>query len=102
MSEDAKGILKQLLPGLLTSLIASIVVGAFASYMTGSVMLAKLETLLERAESDISGFHGEIKTIQAQRAADREALIRLEAKIDILVQRQIQEEKQKRFQSFTP
>ncbi len=80
---------KSLFLGLLSSLFASVIVGAFASYMTGNVMLAKLETRLARAEADITSVNVNVRALEAQRSSDREAMIRLEAKIDLILQKQM-------------
>lgn len=78
--------IKDLLPGLVTSLVASFVVGAFSAYMTGNAILARLETRLERAEQDVASLSLKLEEAQRTNAVSNERLIRLETKIDILLQ----------------
>jgi len=78
--------IKDLLPGLVTSLVSSFVVGAFSAYMTGTAIIARLETRLERAEQDVVTLNQKLEETQRASATSNERLIRVETKIDILLQ----------------
>ena len=77
--------IKEVFPGLVVSLIASLVVGAFSAYMTGSALIAKMETRLERAERDVAHLTKRLEDQNKEAVMSNERLIRLETKIDILI-----------------
>ena len=78
--------IKEMFPGLVVSLVASFVVGAFSAYMTGSALIAKMETRLERAERDVAQLTLRLENQGKETVLVSERLIRLETKIDILLQ----------------
>lgn len=82
--------IKDILPALIASVLASFVVGAFSAYMTGNVILARLETRMERAEQDVMMLSKKLETQADSASAANERLIRLETKIDILLKQGMQ------------
>jgi hypothetical protein len=94
MSEQQEDYFRKFfLPGIAVTLLCAFLIGAFAAHITGSVFMGKVESRLEHVEKSQDVLASELKTIQAQRHVDREAFIRLESKIDLLLQRQFLKEK---------
>lgn len=60
--------------------IIALLVGAFSAYMTATVTLARLDQRTEQLEA-------KVERLEARGDADREQLIRLETKIDYLIER---------------
>lgn len=77
--------IKDILPGLLISLAASFIVGAFSAYMTGTALISRMEVRLERAEADVAALTSKLEKQTRDTAVVNERLIRLETKIDILL-----------------
>lgn len=94
MSENQEDYFRKFfLPSIVATLLTAFLIGAFAAHVTGSVFMGKVESRLEHVEKSQDVLAQEVKQIQAQRHIDREAFIRLESKIDLILQRQIMEEK---------
>lgn len=83
---------KYFLPGIVATLVTAFLIGAFAAHVTGSVLMSKIDTRLEHVEKSHQQLATEVRSMQVQRTNDREAFIRLESKIDLILQRQIMEE----------
>lgn len=91
--------LKPIITNVFAPVLVAVIVGLASSFFMGQVMLAKIETRMDRAEQDIVNVSKEIKTTQVQtgtkydemkrtRDLDRESFVRLETKIDILLDAQ--------------
>lgn len=92
MTESTKTIFST----ILSPIIVAVIVGLTSSFLMATTMLTKLETDLVRAKEDIKDIYVNVNEIKRQREDDRESFIRLETKIDILLQ------EQRRRQSSTP
>lgn len=75
-----------LLP-VLASVISSVIVGMAAAYLTAQTTLAVLTTKVAANEMAISRNVEDIKALEG----DRERLIRLETKIDVLLDKRLKE-----------
>lgn len=93
MTESTKTIFST----ILSPIIVAVIVGLTSSFLMATTMLTKLETDLVRAKEDIKDIYVNVNEIKRQREDDRESFIRLETKIDILLQ-----EQRRQRQSSTP
>lgn len=95
MSPDTKSTITN----IIAPIFVAVVVGLLSSFFMGHTLLAKIETRMDRAEQDISKNTKEIRINQAEtqtkldeikrtRDIDRESFVRLETKIDILLDAQ--------------
>lgn len=84
MTESTKTIFST----ILSPIIVAVIVGLTSSFLMATTMLTKLETDLVRAKEDIKDIYVNVNDIKRQREDDRESFIRLETKIDILLQEQ--------------
>lgn len=84
---------------IIAPIFVAVVVGLLSSFFMGQTLLAKIETRMDRAEQDINKNTKEIKVNQIEtqtkleeikrtRDLDRESFVRLETKIDILLDAQ--------------
>ena len=71
---------------VIAPLVVAIIVGIGASYMTTRVQISAIQTRLKQAENDITRLRTRSET-RRQAAQDlRERVIRMSAKIDLLLQ----------------
>ena len=91
--------LKPIITNVFAPVLVAVIVGLASSFFMGQVMLAKIETRMDRAEQDIVNVSKEVKSTNIQtnikydelkrtRDLDRESFVRLETKIDILLDAQ--------------
>lgn len=62
--------------------VIALIIGAFAAYMTANVTLARLDQRTTELEA-------KVKIMQTDRKDESERLIRLETKIDLILDKQI-------------
>lgn len=73
---------------VLAPLIVAVIVGMASSYVTASVQMGKVKTRLSQAEAQISRLRNKSHARRKGEFQMRERIIRLETKIDLLLETQ--------------